>query len=218
MGVLRSRLGDYAAAEPYYLRALDMDRALGDRGGVAWTQNNLGLLYNHRGEYAAACALHQAALQTSIELGATTTQGLAWSRLGQDYYGLGELEASYDAYLSAIAIQLQLGQQVWAIESKSGLAATQLALNMQDEALMLVEEILDFLVKKSLAGAREPMLVYWNCYQVLHATSDLRAHQVLTTSNHQLADQAAKLVDQRLQHSFLENVRTHQALRQAFST
>jgi len=107
--MLLLRLGDYAAAEPYYLRALEIDRRMGDQGGVAWTQNNLGLLYNHRGEYAAALALHQEALQTSIALGATTTQGLAWSRLGQDYYGL---EAAYDAYLNAIAIQTQLSQQV----------------------------------------------------------------------------------------------------------
>ena len=110
LGVLYSRLGDYATAEPYYL-CTEMDRTMGDRGGVAWTQNNLGLLYNHRGDYATARALHQEALQTSIELGAITTQGLAWSRFGQDYYGLGELEESYDAYLEALTIQQKLGQQ-----------------------------------------------------------------------------------------------------------
>jgi tetratricopeptide (TPR) repeat protein len=217
LGVLLSRLGDYTAAEPYYLRSLEIDRTLGDPGGVAWTQNNLGLLYNHQGDYAAALVLHQEALQSSIVLGARTTQGLAWSRLGQDYYGLGELEAAYDAYLNAITIQTELGQQVWAIESKSGLAATQLALHMQDDALMVVQGILNFLAEKSLAGAREPMLVYWNCYQVLDAKYDPRASQVLHTANQQLTEQAAKLADQKLQRTFLENVRPHHALRWAYT-
>lgn len=217
LGVLYSRLGDYAIAEQHYLRSLELDQAMGDLDGVVWTQNNLGLLYNHRGQYKAALALHQEVLQTSIELRATTTQGLAWSRLGQDYYGLEELEASYDAFLNALAIQTELGQQVWAIESKSGLAATQLALHMADEAQAQVEEILDFLDAHTLDAAREPMLVYWNCYQVLDAKADPRAAHVLDTANKQLTDQAAKLTDQRLQHSFLENVKAHQALRQEYS-
>ena len=216
-GVLHSRLGDYATAEPYYRRALEIDRSMGDRAGVAWTQNNLGLLYNHQGDYAAALVLHQAALQTSIELGATTTQGLAWSRLGQDYYGLGELETAYDAYLNAITIQIRLDQQVWAIESKSGLAATQLALHMTDEALTLVEEILAFLAAQSLAGAREPMLVYWHCYQVLQARLDPRAGQVLQSANQQINAQAAKLTDPQWRHTFLENIKTHHVLRQAYA-
>ena len=216
LAVLLTRLGDYAAAEPYYLRSLEIDRAMGDLGGIAWTQNNLGLLYNHRGDYAAALAMHQEALQTSIDLAAPTTQGLSWARLGQDYHGLGETEAAYDAYLEAIATQTKLGQQVWLIESKSGLAATQLALYMDNEALKLVEEILEFLATQSLQGARDPMLVYWNCYQVLEANADPRAGQILATANQILADQAARLIDLRLRHTYLENVKTHQALRREY--
>lgn len=217
LGVLLSRLGDYATAEPYYLRALEIDRAMGDLGGVAWTQNNLGLLYNHQGDYAAALALHQEALQTSIALGATTTEGLAWSRLGEDYYGLGEFETAYDAYLKAIALQTKLNQQVWAIEAKSGLAATQLALQMLDEALTLVEEILAFLAEKSLAGAREPMLVYWHCYQVLAQKADPRAGPILQSANQQLTAQAARLAAQQaVQPLFWETIGVHQALRQAY--
>lgn len=216
LAVLLTRLGDYAAAEPYYLRSLDIDRDVGDLGGVAWTQNNLGLLYNHRGDYAAALAMHQEALQTSIDLAAPTTQGLSWARLGQDYYGLGETEAAYDAYLEAIATQTKLGQYVWLIESKSGLAATQLALHMDKEALKLVEEILPFLATQSLQGARDPMLVYWNCYQVLQANGDSRAGQVLATAHKQLVEQAAKLADQKLRHLYLDNVRTHRALCQEY--
>lgn len=216
LGVLFSRLGDYVAAEPYYLRALELDRAMGDRGGVAWTQNNLGLLYNQRGDYAAARVLHQEALQTSMELGAVTTQGLAWSRLGQDYYGLGEFEESYEAYLEALAIQQKLGQQVWAIESKSGLTATQLALNMQDEALALVEEILFFLAVHSLDSAREPLLVYWNCYQVLVECRDQRARALLETAYHLLQEGAAKTPNQATRHSFLHNHPIHRAIILAF--
>ncbi len=213
-GVIRSKLGDYESAESLYQRALVLDQQLGDPGGVAWTQNNLGLLHNHLGNYERALALHQGALQTAIDLGATTTEGLAWSRLGQDYHGLGELEEAYDAYLKAIAIQEKLGQTVWAIESKSGLAATQLALNLVEDAMSLVEEILAHLAAESFSGAREPMLLYWNCYQVLKAVSDARASEFLESANQQLTELADKIKEPQLRRSFVENVPVHRALRQ----
>lgn len=216
LGVLLSRLGDYTNAEVHYRRALALDHKLGDREGVGWTQNNLGLLYNHRGDYEEALALHQTALQTGLALGARTIQGLAWSRLGQDYYGLGELEESYDAYLEAIALQTELGQRVWAIESQSGLAATQLALGMHEEALAVVQEILDFLATSTLDSAREPLLVYWNCYQVLDAVSDPQALTLLRTAHQQLMAQADHLTEPTWQHSFLEQMKIHRALRQEY--
>ena len=78
------------------------------------------------------------------------------------------------------------------IESKSGLAATQLALNMQDEALVLVEEILDFLAVRSLDSSRKPLLIYWNCYQVLAACHDQRSHSLLETAYQRIQERAAK--------------------------
>jgi tetratricopeptide (TPR) repeat protein len=217
LGVLLSRLGDYEAAEPYLLRALAMDQALGDPAGVAWTQLNLGLLYNRRGEVARGLALHQAALQSSIALGARTTQGLAWARLGQDYYALGEWEEAYEAYVQAIALQTELGQRIWTIEAQSGLAATQLALNLRAEALAQVEAILAYLVPEALAGAREPLLIYWNCYQVLAALSDPRAVDLLRSAHQQLNAQAATFTDAAWSHSFLHNVDAHRLLRQAYA-
>ncbi|HRW09771.1 MAG TPA: tetratricopeptide repeat protein, partial [Caldilineaceae bacterium] len=216
LGVLLSRLGDYAAAEPYLLRALAMDQALGDPAGVAWTQLNLGLVYNRRGEVARGLALHQAALQSSIALGARTIQGLAWARLGQDYYALGEWEEAYEAYVQAIALQTELGQRIWVIEAQSGLAATQLALNLRAEALAQVEAILDHLAPEALDSAREPMQIYWNCYQVLAALSDPRAGDLLRSANQQLNAQAATFTDAAWPHTFLHNVDAHRMLRQEY--
>lgn len=214
--VTLSKLGDYASAESHYQIALATDMQMGDRAGVAWTYNNVGLLHGHLGDYEAALAFHQDARQISLDLGATTSEGLAWSRLGQDFYGLGELEESYEAYLKAIEIQQRLNQVVWAIESKSGLAATQLALNLIEDAMRLVEEILQFMESETLDGARERLLVYWNCYQVLDAASDPRADSVLTEATQCLENAASTLTDPSLKRTFLEGVPFHRALRKEY--
>lgn len=88
---------------------------------------------------------------------------------------------------------------------------------MRAEALAQVAEILDYLVAESLDSAREPMRIYWNCYQVLAALSDPRAVDLLRTANQQLNAQAATLTDAAWQHSFLHKVEAHRLLRQEYA-
>jgi ADP-ribose pyrophosphatase YjhB (NUDIX family) len=54
------------------------------------------------------------------------------------------------------------------------------------------------------------------CYRVLGADQDPRAEELLKTAHGLLQEQAAKITDEQLRHSFLENVATHRELVQAF--
>lgn len=218
LGVLLSRVGDYNAAHTCYLRSLEIDHEIGDRAGMAWTQNNLGLLYNHLGDAKTGLAYHNEALRSSRERGARTVQGIAYLGIGQDLYELGRLDASCTAYRAALAIQDEFGQNLRAVEAKSGLARSLLALKQTSEALVLVNEVLDYLATNTLQGARQPFLVYLNCFRVLQGNNDPRAASLLREAYLLLQQQADLIENAAWRDSFLHNIQTHQALLQEYGT
>lgn len=110
-----------------------------------------------------------------------------------------------------------LGQLVWRVEALAGLAVVQRALGKRAAALQSVDEVLAHLAEKPLGGAREPLLVYWNCYQVLLACDDARADGVLNSAEILLNQTASQIEDSAQRHSYLNNIRSHRALRQAFA-
>ena len=81
-----------------------------------------------------------------------------------------------------------------------------------------VDEILGFLQDNTLDGTDEPIRVYLTCYRVLHANQDPRAQVLLTTAHSLLQQQAAKIEDETLRRSFLENVPAHSAIMREFAT
>lgn len=212
LGLENARLGDTEQAMAFYERSIAIDRAVGDEAGVAWSQNNLGLAYNHLGQFDTALGLHTTALRTAQRLGARTSAALSHSRIGQDLFGLERYVEAAVALEEAVAIQTTLQQTVWAIESRAGLAVTYLALGRTAEALALVEALLPTLNDEDLRGAREPFRVCWNCFRVLAAAGDPRAQVILAQSCQDLEQQAATIVDKRLQHAFLHNIPSHREL------
>jgi hypothetical protein len=64
----------------------------------------------------------------------------------------------------------------------------------------------------SLDGTYEPMRVYLTCYRVLEASKDPRAAEVLATAHSLLQERAAKIEDEEMRRSFLENVPAHREL------
>jgi tetratricopeptide (TPR) repeat protein len=183
---------------------------------MAWTQNSLGLLYNHLGDARTALAYHKEALRSSKERGARTVQGIAHLGIGQDLYELGRLDAACAAFTAAIAIKGELGQSQRAVEAKSGLARTLLALKRSDAAAVLVDEVLDFLATDTLQGARQPFLVYLDCYRVLVANRDPRAASLLREAVLLLQQQADRIEERAWRDSFLQNIQANQALLQEY--
>lgn len=69
----------------------------------------------------------------------------------------------------------------------------------------------------TLDGTDEPLRISLTCYQVLQATGDLRAAEVLATAHATLTEQAAKISDAQMRRSFLENVPYHRAIAEAWA-
>jgi hypothetical protein len=59
-----------------------------------------------------------------------------------------------------------------------------------------------------------PFRVYLTCYRVLQAGHDPRAGEVLETAHRLLHERAAKIEDERLRRSFLEQVPAHREITQ----
>jgi hypothetical protein len=81
-----------------------------------------------------------------------------------------------------------------------------------------VEEILSYLETNTLAGTEEPFRIYLTCYRVLQANRDSRAKVILDTALRLLQEQAAKISDEDMRRSFLENVAAHREIVKEFNS
>jgi predicted ATPase len=209
--------GDYAGARAYYEQALLIKREVGDRQGEGTTLAGLSLLSHRLGDNEAAREYSQQALHITQELGDRHFQGYALTFLGHALVGLGHLAEAAAAYQQALALRRELGQPNLAMEPLAGLARVSLTQGNLHQAQAHVEEILSYLESNTLDGTEEPFRVYLTCYRVLRANQDLRAQAILDTAYSLLQEQAAKISDEEMRHSFLENVAAHREVMSEFA-
>ncbi|MBI1296141.1 tetratricopeptide repeat protein [bacterium] len=212
LGVLLTRMGGYSSARRHLMAAVEIDHAIGDRGGLAWSYNALGMLNNRLGDPKTGLVYHKQALQIGQDQHARTVEGIALLGIGQDLHDLCQWAEACAAYEKAIVVQAELKQNIRVVESRSGLASSLLGLAQPDAALAQVEEILSYLGSESLHGAAQPALVYWNCYRVLRAQDDLRAAALLAQASDLVQQQAARLENTKLRHAYLHAEPTHRAI------
>jgi predicted ATPase/class 3 adenylate cyclase/Tfp pilus assembly protein PilF len=81
-GILALRQGEYSEARALFYGSLKIQRALGDKAGIAQTLNNLGLAARKQGDYAEARALHEESLAIRRELGYKLGIASALNNLG----------------------------------------------------------------------------------------------------------------------------------------
>ena len=225
LGLVHLCLGDHAGAGDYLEQARHILGEVGDRQGEGLMLAYRGLLDHHRGADEDARGHSQQALQIAQDLGDRSTQAYALTILGHALAGRGRPSAgsgqapaeAFAAYEQALALRRELGQPNLALEPLAGLARVSLAQGDVTSAQARVEELLSHLESGTLDGATEPFRVYLTCYRVLCASRDLRAPEVLTTMHTRLQEQAAKINDEELRRSFLENVPAHREIRSFFN-
>jgi predicted ATPase len=218
LGLIANQQGDYASASIYYEQALCTSREIGDRHSECSTLSNLGLLAHRQSDYENGKVFSEQALEMARDLRARRLQGFALTHLGHNLAGLGRLTEAADAYQEAIGTRRELARHDLTVESLAGLARTSLALGDLARAQEQVDEILTHVETGSLEGAIEPWWVYLTCYRVLKAGDDPRAQEILAEGHRLLHEQAAKISDDDMRRSFLENVTVHQEIVAAFES
>ncbi len=125
-GILALRQGEYSAARALFYGSLGIQRALGDKSGIAQTLNNLGLAARKQGDYAEARALHEESLAIRRELGYKLGIASALNNLGLVAGEQGDY-AKADAFLcESLAMMRDLGYKmgVAIVLDSLGLVAT----------------------------------------------------------------------------------------------
>ena len=212
LGDLFLYLGAYAEAKTYYQQALDIHRETGARANEGLVAGNLGLLSHYLGEHETALKYNQDALQMVQEIGDRAKEGMTWMMLGHALLGVGRLEEAAEAYQNSVALRRELGRPNLAMESLAGLARVALAQGDLARAQAHVEEILSCLETGTLHGTIAPFQVYLTCYRVLKDGQDPRAQEILATAYDLLQERAARITDEEMRRSFLENVAAHREI------
>lgn len=215
LGRLYTYLGDYARANQLVQQALTHHEhfALPDAMHDAWLA--AALYYHHIGDdkqalHYATCSHQHAHAHNNRRYTAFASIHVGYAR-----EGLRDWDAACQAYQTALHLYQALDIQPALIEAQAGVARIQLAQGDQAAAIRWVDDILPGLATHLSVGMDEPFLIYLTCYQVLAANHDTRATALLQRGYDLLQQYAARIQDDALRTSFLENVPVHRALQEA---
>jgi tetratricopeptide (TPR) repeat protein len=137
--------------------------------------------------------------------------------VGRALARLGYLDDASGAYGQAFDLRRELDQRNLATEALAGLARVSLARGDLAQAKAHVEKVLSYLESNALDGTDEPFRVYLTCYRVLQASGDPLAAHILDQAHRLLQERAAKISDEKLRRSFLENVAAHREIISEFA-
>lgn len=215
LGTVSDESGYYVEARAYLEQALLIFREIGHRRGEGLALGNLGLLAHHLGENAAARDYSRQAMSLEQSLNDRSNYAFALTHLGHALAALGERVEAAAAYAEALAVRQELDQPHLVPEVLAGLARTRQDQGDLPGARALVEQILASLDTPGIDGSEEPVRVYGTCVDILRAAGDARAEGVLARGLELLIARAARITDETVRRSFLENVPAHRALGQA---
>jgi tetratricopeptide (TPR) repeat protein len=180
---------------------------------------HLGLLAFGTGDNNAALEYGQQALLVLKKLDLRPEQTGPLIVLSYAQLSLGQLAEAAESFRQTLDVSRALNLNHIALFALAGQALVCLTQGDVPQALVKVEEILAHLDSDDfqLASLEEPFGIYVICYRVLQASGDPRARDVLHTAHGLLQERAAKISDEKMRRSFLENVPPHREILSEFA-
>jgi tetratricopeptide (TPR) repeat protein len=152
------------------------------------------------------------------EVGDRRVEAYSLHDIGWLRFEMGYFAEAAEYFQEALALRESLNAEHTAVEDRAGLARVALVQGETAAGMAQLEKVLEFLQENpTLGGAAYPFRVYLICYQVLSASEDGRANEILFRAHEMLQERAAKVSDPAMRRSFLENVPDHRALLAAYS-
>ncbi len=210
-------LGNLLEAREYYEQALQLAQELGLVQNHSAILISFAVLKEYLGEVAAAVEDAQQGLILARQANSTMYEASGMHRLGHLFCSAGRHADAWAHFQKALDLQRSLGLETRAVEAQAGLANVSLAEGDLGGALHLVEEILDYLKGHELLGAEEPSRVYLICSEVLKANGDPRLKDMLEASHQFLQTQAARIKEEEIRRTFLEQIPWNRQLLELWS-
>jgi len=217
LGYLFCNLGKFTRAKNCLDQSLHISGEIGERRIRCSSLAELGRLCHYLGNDTAALEHCQQALSIAQEIGSHNERAFALSELGHALAGLGRLKEAAESYRQALGLWRESDQQGLAMAPLAGLVKVSLAEGDLVQAQAQAEEIMRYWESKTLTSTGEPFRVYLACYQALCANEDPRAQVMLDEAHSLLQEQAARINDEELRRSFLEDAPIHREIVRQFA-
>jgi predicted ATPase len=205
-------LGDFHSAQQYLINYLNLAREIGHQRKEWMALGNLGTVAIALKEYTTARGYHERALTIAQAIGDPQGEAASISGLGEILAEQGQLDAAAQAFQQAMEVYRGFSAEWGITDSRVGLAQVALAQGEMQLALDYVNAILAYLESGKVWSDLRMSNCYLVCVQVLEAIGDPRAREVLEKGYAELQNRAAKITDEALRRSFLENVPWRQEL------
>jgi tetratricopeptide (TPR) repeat protein len=158
----------------------------------------------------------QGARQMLEDLGHKFLLSRALFDIGTLLIETGRAGEAVEYFQESLKLRRETDEAPLIMESLAGLASAAFTLGNVTQARTYVDEILTWLEGQPANIMDDPFRVYLTCYRILSATGSPRAGELLDSAYQQLQARAAKIEDEALRHSCLENVATHRELAAAW--
>lgn len=204
LGTLANLLGQYHQAIEYNQQAMQIHIEVDDLVGQLLALVNLAAHLFRIGDLAETSKICEQALALARKVGDRKNEAVSSHVLFSISFAQGELARAQTQLEQAIAIEQGLGVDAispYLLVSRAELALTQ---GRPTDAYKVVASILPRLQDE--AGQVDNLLT---CYKVLRAVEDPLAIEILKKAFDLLQEQASRISDGALRHSFLENVAEH---------
>jgi len=219
LGILHMAVGDYPAAAAALQQGLAGARAIGSDIGIAYLTCNLGQVQRDWGDLQNAETTLREGLALAREQEDTSLEAIYCADLALTLVYANRPAEATDFGNRALELNTMLEQEtsLTAVHATLALAAQQSG-NM-DQSLHHAHRALEILNATDGAGVDYPQRDYWMCAQALEAAGATQeATQSRKAARRHLDEKAARISDNRMQSSFLNDVPVHRAIIAATSS
>jgi len=216
LGTIADELGEYARALEDHNQGVAVLREIGERDLMCQILTASAIVYYHLGRLDQAVEANRQALAIVGETKNDLVQTRVSTLQGHVLRNLGDLEQAAAAYHQALELSLKLGMPQYANQAQTGLACLALAKGKPAAAQVYMDGILSYLATDTSGTRDEIIWIYLSCYRILDANADPRARATLQAGYSLLQQIAARIDNDDLKASFLQNVRFNRELAQTW--
>ncbi len=214
LGFNLSAMGAFEEATEHHLTCLQISQEIGQPIQESHAEHNLCTTQRKMGNFAKAEEHGCRALQIAVTYQLAEAESYAWMHLGYLWLDQDRWFEAEDSMRKACEGWVTQQRQSLVHETRVGIALALARQGRVQQAEELITPILPLVRQAPLAGTDEPMQILLNCYDILVATGDPAAPELLAVGMQQLRAKLVHITTPRLRRRMLEAVPAHRRLQE----